>query len=289
MDVRKRLYSNMFFRNMISDLFGRSIDKKSGGFTPYFQYKIGHYNSDYYLYFPKEPYGLQYKNEIFNKLNEFYDSDIANYLGFHYSAYHDKHDFLKFLRYEIYGRLNRKISSFRRQKLLFSQEWVVEKQRELQSQQQADARKEIENQVREVLPEGTEVSPQIIEKVVQALASRFEQLVANTEERLLSVTDSFVTGNIELNNQSHLDGVIKLFKILKDVQAPKTSGKVPEQLFKRFSDTDMAAILRLHFEALKSKQLNSIQKINIKGADERIPNKSPKVKILEEALQGFFY
>jgi hypothetical protein len=110
MDVKKRLFSNMFFRNMISDLFGRSADqRKPGGFTPYFQYKIGPYQSDYYLYFPKEPFAIRYKNEIFNKLNEYTGADIANYLEFHYLAYSDKQSFLKFLRYEVYARLNIKL------------------------------------------------------------------------------------------------------------------------------------------------------------------------------------
>lgn len=141
--------------------------------------------------------------------------------------------------------------------------------------------------MREVLPEGTEVNSQDIEKIVQALASRFEQMVANTEERLLSLTDSFVTGSIELNNQNHQDRLIKLFKLLKDVRAPKELART-EQLFKKFSDTDIAAILRLHFKGF-NKQLNSIQKTDIKKADESISGKNPKLKKLEEALSDYFY
>jgi len=38
---------------------------------PYFQYKIGPYQSDYYLYFAKQPYLQVYKNEIFNKMYEY--------------------------------------------------------------------------------------------------------------------------------------------------------------------------------------------------------------------------
>jgi hypothetical protein len=105
-----------------------------------------------------------------------------------------------------------------------------------------------------------------------------EQIIIDTEERMQSLTDSFVTGNIELNNQNHLDKVVKLFKLLKDVQAPKEFAKA-EQLFKRFSDTDIAAILRLHFKDFKNKQPNTIQ-VNIKKADENIPDKNPKVKKL---------
>jgi hypothetical protein len=293
MDVKKWLFSNMFLRNMISDLFGRSAgNRKPGEFTPYFQYRIGLYQSDYYLDFPKEPYTKQYKNEIFNKLYEFDDSDIADYLDFHYSAYPAKPGFLKFLQYELYGRINRKITAGMRQKLQVAQKWVEEKQKELQSQQQATFKQEIEKEVREALPAGTQANPENIEHIVNALtqklADHFDQLMAATGEKMQSLTDSFVTANIELNNQNHLDNVIKLFKLLKDVRAPKQPGRATEQLFKRFSDTDIAAILRLHFEALKTKQPNTIQ-VNIKKADERIPDKSPKVIKLEEALADFFY
>jgi hypothetical protein len=282
----------MFFRNMISDLFGRS-GKKSGLFIPYFQYKIGPYQSDYYLYFPKQPYVLLYKNEIFNKLNEYFDSEIADYLEFHYSAYHDKQAFLRFLRYELYGRLNRKSTEQRRQKLQLAQDWVTEKQKELQSIEHDLLQQEIEQDVRAMLPAGRLSDPAEIEKFANALsqklAARLEKVVSDTEERMLSLTDSFATGKIELNNQNHLDYVIKVFKILKDVQAPKTAGKVPEQLFSKFTDTDIAAILHLHFEPLKSKRLGSIQKIDMKRAEDLIPGKSPKVQELEKVLQAFFY
>lgn len=291
MDIRKRLFSNMFLRNMIADIFGRTNAQKPGGFTPYFQYKIGPYHSDYYLYFPKEPYPVRYKNEIFNKLNEYYDADIADYLAFHYKAYPDKQAFLKFLRYELYGRLNRSLNEERRHRLLFVQEWVSEKQGEVQLDVEASLKQEIEQGVRDVLPVAGTDSPIYIENLTsilsEKLTDRIEKIISATEERMLSLTDSFVTANIELNNQNHLDKVVKLFKLLKDVQAPKDYAKA-EQLFKRFSDTDIAAILRLHFKDFKNKQLNTIQG-NIKKADESIPDKHPKVKKLEEALAEYFY
>lgn len=292
MDVRKRLFNNMFFRNMISDLFGRA-GRKSGLFIPYFQYKIGPYQADYYLYFPKQPYALLYKNEIFNKLNEYYGSEIADYLEFHFAAYHDKQAFLRFLRYELYGRLNRKSTEGRRQKLQFAQDWVSEKQKEVQSIEHDLLQQEIEKDVLEAMPAGRLANPAEIEKFAsslsQKLTERLEKVMSEMEERMLSLTDSFATGKIELNNQNHLDYVIKVFKILKDVQAPKTPGKVPEQLFSKFTDTDIASILHLHFEPLKSKRLGSIQKIDMKRAEELISNKSPKVQELEKVLQAFFY
>jgi hypothetical protein len=68
-------------------------------------------------------------------MNEYIPGHITNYLEFHFSGYSDKQGFLKFLRYELYNRLNRKIDRERRRKLQFAQEWVLEKQQELKSAQ----------------------------------------------------------------------------------------------------------------------------------------------------------
>ncbi|MBO9199538.1 MULTISPECIES: hypothetical protein [Niastella] len=290
--MRKFLYSNMFYRNMISDLFGRSSGSETPGlFTPYFQYSIGPYQSDFSLYFPKEPYGRRYKNEIFNKLNGYNGADIADYLEFHFTRYPDKQAFLKFLEYETYSRLDQRVSATRKQKLRFTKEWVQEKRQEIRVQQQVEMRQNIEQGIREVLPLNNNVNQANLDESImeftQKLAFRIDQIVAGTEERMQSITDSFVTGNIELNNQNHQDKLIKLFRLLKNVQAPTEIAK-GEQLFKRFSDTDVAAILRLHFETFKSKQPNTIQ-VAIKRADESIRDTHPKVKNLEKALQEYFY
>lgn len=63
MNLKQKLFSNMILRNMLASV-------------PYFQYKIGPYQPDQYLYFPKEPFALRYKNEIFNKLHEYTGYDI---------------------------------------------------------------------------------------------------------------------------------------------------------------------------------------------------------------------
>lgn len=292
MDVRDWLYNNIFFRNVISDLFGRSGNYKTPGtFIPYFQYKIGNYRSDHLLYFHSEPFGLRYYNEFFNKLNEYIPGHIPDYLDFHFSAYSDKQGFLKFLHHEISGRLKQNIGKARSQKLEIAQEWVSEKQQELKTVQKAAVQQEIKQGVQDMLPAASNANPEEIENIVQTLSQKLsdhiEQILTGTEERMLSITDSFVTGNIELNNQNHLFKVIKLFKLIKDVQAPTDKAR-GEQLFRRFSDTDIAAILRLHFSDFKSKQPNTVQ-VNIKKADESIPDKGPKVKKLEEALQDYFY
>jgi hypothetical protein len=187
--------------------------------------------------------------------------------------------------------LRQKNGKARSQKLKSAQEWVLEKLQELKSVQLSAVQLEIKQGVQDMLPAARQANPEEIENIAQdlsqKLSDRIDKILAGTEQRMLSITDSFVTGNIELNNQNHLFKVLKLFKLLKDVQAPveKVRG---EQLFRRFSDTDIAAILRLHFADFKSKQPNTVQ-VNIKKADESIPDKSPKVKKLEEALQDYFY
>lgn len=89
MGWKQKIFSNMFFRNMLADFGERSSNSKtSGNFTPYFQYKIGENQSDLYLYFPKEPFSIRYKNEIFNKLNEYTGYGIIKFLEFHYWKTH---------------------------------------------------------------------------------------------------------------------------------------------------------------------------------------------------------
>jgi len=229
MILKQRLFSNMFLRNMLAD-FGNlsAYSRQPGKFIPYFQYKIGDYHPDHYLYFPREPYTRRYHNEIFNKLCEYKGYDIISFLEFHYLAYCDKQDFQRFLQYELTDRLKQKTNDSRRKKISTASEWVMEKQRELQSQRQEILKQEFEKEVREALPAETQ-----------------------------------------------------------SVMAPPKIARA-EQLFSNFSDTDIAAILWLHFEAFKNKKIETIPR-NIRKADALIPDKNPKVKQLADALQDFFY
>jgi hypothetical protein len=124
MNLKRKLFSNMFLRNMAADLFGRSAYSKTpGSFIPYFLYRIGQYQPDEYLYFPKEPYSVRYYNEMFNKLYEYKGYGIITYLQFHYAAYLGKNDFLRFLQYEIADRLKRRLQKVNRLKLQAAAEW----------------------------------------------------------------------------------------------------------------------------------------------------------------------
>src|SRR3990170_1006390 len=118
MILKQRLFTNMFLRNMLADFGNRSAySRLPGSFIPYFQYKV---------------------------------YDIITYLEFHYSAYGEKHDFLRFLQYEIADRLKQQPKESRRQKLQSAREWVTEQQQELQRSQQATLKQEIEQEVKEI-------------------------------------------------------------------------------------------------------------------------------------------
>ena len=282
----------MFLRNMWADFVSRSFASTTGTFTPYFQYRIGPYQPDFYLYFPREPFAARYKNEIFNKLQEYSGYDLVRYLEFHYAKYPDKTDFLRFLQYELSERLARSSGKSRQQKLQPIQEWVREKQGELQQQRELELKGKIAHEVKEMFSHGNiDASQKEVEETTQALSQKLagymDQLLASTEERIESLTSSYVTGNIELNNHNHLEKVIQLFILIQTVQAPPQIAR-GEQLFRKFSATDMASILHLHFEAFKDKRINTLQ-VKIGKTSERLNLGNPKVQKLSAALQDFFY
>jgi hypothetical protein len=92
MEMKKSLMANFIVRNALATLgMRKSTDSNSRNFTPYFRYRIGQYQPDYYLYFSKGPTARQYKNEIANKLIYEYEGySLIQYLDFHYNAYHFK-------------------------------------------------------------------------------------------------------------------------------------------------------------------------------------------------------
>lgn len=290
---KQRFMSNMFLRNMLADLGKRSaVSTTNGTFTPYFQYKIGNYQPDYYLYFPKEPFATRYKNEVFNKLQEYSGYDLVQYLEFHFNAYPDKTDFLRFLRYEIAERLMRKPRPSLKQRMQRSLQWVLEKGQEMQREQPTGVTEQRDNpKTTSYLQNHEDASPNPIEGAAQLISQRLtgylDKILAGTEERLETMTHSYITGHIELNNHQHMEKVIQLFFLLQTVQAPPKIGRA-EQLFKKFSAIDIASILHLHFDVFKGKQINTLQ-VKIREATERLHPNHPKVQKVVAALQDFFY
>jgi len=99
MSFRDKLQNFIFFRSLFTVTGQRSpYAAKTKDFPAYFQYKIGDFEKDYYLYFRKQPYLQLYKNEIFNKMYEYTGYDLIWYLEFHYEAFEDKADFIRFLQ-----------------------------------------------------------------------------------------------------------------------------------------------------------------------------------------------
>lgn len=292
MTLKQRLFTNLFLRNMLSDFGSRSAYSLSEkNFVPYFEYKIGAYQPDHYLYFSKQPLSVQYKNEIFNKLREYTGYDIVQYLEFHFEKYADKDDFLRFLLYEMSQRIKLRPSTSQNLKLETVGEWISEKQGEHLALQKQQIKDNIEEDIRSVL-KSQSVTPSIDPEIAvnllsEKLGTRIELLMSDTEQRMEALTSSFITGNIELNNHNHQEKLVQLLILISTIQAPKELAK-GEQVFKRFSFTDLASLLHLHFEAFKNKKLNTIQ-VNIKERNETLSNKNPKVQKLIDALRDFFY
>ena len=268
---------------MLSDFGSRSADSNKGKFTPYFQYKIGKYQPDHFLYFPKEPFTIRYKNEVFNKLQEYTGYDIVRYLEFHYTDYTDKAAFLLFLKYETTERLKKNLTHKFQQKLQSVQEWIIEKEQELKSLSVT----KLEDETLDADLEINKVSNYIDNDLLQNTALKFQQLVTTVEDQLGELVSSFPTGSIQLNNRSHVEKVIQALILLQTVKAPDKIAK-SEQLFKGFSATDLAFILNLHFSEFKNMKPNTVQ-VKVKECNDRIKPDNIKVRKLTEALQDFFY
>jgi hypothetical protein len=184
MTLKQKLFSNMFLRNMLADLDTRSAYSPTNNhFIPYFQYKIGAYQPDHYLYFPIEPFALRYKNEIFNKLKEYNGYDIIQYLQFHYAAYPEKDDFLRFMLYEASQRIKQSTSNSQKATLQTVLEWITEQQQEQLTQQKQELKHQIEQDVRSALGSEPSVNQMGTENIVNALFDKAGQPNRNFNDR----------------------------------------------------------------------------------------------------------
>ena len=290
MDWKSIVNNNMVLRNMSADLFGRSeYSTTPGQFTPYFQYKVGAKQNDYFLYFPKEPFLMRYYNEFFNKLSGLTGSDIYKYIEFHWKAYEDKADFLRFLRYELSDRLKKKLSANYRQKYQTAMEWVLETKAAWQTEHDVSFRQEIEKSVQDILnkKENSASSDSIAQQVAEKVQEYLNKITDTAEEKLTTAFVKLPFANIELNNRTHEEKLIQFFLLLRDIKAPPHFGKT-EQLFKRFADIDIASILHLHFDSYRDKKVPTLQK-NIGQLNSQIKPNNPKIRKLTDAMQEFFY
>lgn len=284
---KQRLFNIIILRNIFADFGGRSAystDKKD--FIPYFEFKTGAYQDDFYLYFLNKPYTLRYTNEIFNKLVTYKGYDIIRYIEFHFNNYPHKLDFLRFLHYEISERLKRKPSNDRKIKYQSAFDWVGEKLLEFQAQEKQLLRDEIGKGVQKIVEDQQAgdnlIPPDLVQRIAEMVIRRFEDWAGPTEEKFKLLLGSLPAADIELNNQSHYEKLVQLLYLIQTIHVSKG-----EPLFKKFTNHDLASLLHLHFADFKDKKLNTVEK-NIKDARDKLKGTNPKGVALSEALQNFF-
>jgi hypothetical protein len=295
MTWKERLCSNLLLRNLASDVIGYPVSAEQKTFIPYFQYKTGVYQRDYYLYFTAQPNSVQYTNNIFNKLYEYNGYDIIQYVEFHYNASDNKADFLRFLRCETESRLKLKLGKSFTTKLETLSDWLLEKQHQQQTVRQQELKIYLDQKVYNIIEKEVNKDNSlqqtdkegIAKEIANTLAPYLDTLVAASEEKMEAIAAGYIMGNIQLNNHNHLEKLMQLFNIIRTIIAPKEIAK-GEQLFKQFTVLDLAHVLHLHFEAFKDKKVNTIQG-NIKEAADRYRNDNPKVQKLNKAFEEFFY
>ncbi len=287
-NVKEWLFSNIFMRNMLSDFGSRASYSRSGSvFTAYFKYKIGPYEKDHCLYFLKEPSARRYYNEIFNKMIEYTGYDLFKYLDFHYSLYHDEADFLRFLQYETEERLQKTSGPEFKRAQKATLKWLKEKMQHNLEKEAPAVQQEISGTIRKALngPTSSFDIEAIIEKVSAPLTAHVQSMASEAEDRFLAIARTFTTGNIQLNNQQHIEKLLQAFYLFSTVKAP---GSKTDGLFKEFTVTDLAFLLNMHFNEFKGMKPNTVQK-KIAVAVEKVRFENPQVRKLNEALQEFFY
>ncbi|WP_341838613.1 hypothetical protein WJU16_12370 [Chitinophaga pollutisoli] len=284
-NFRNWLSSNMLFRNILADFGSRSAyTGEPGGFIAYFQYKIGPYQQDYHLYFPKEPFAVRYNNEVFNKLFEYTGEDIYKYLDFHFDAFPEKNTFILYLDRQLTERLKKSSSKERRIKLESAADWVAEKKQLFRADAEL-TREDISRDLQLVIDSKAagkaEEAQQRLDNLTDKLEHKFDDAIA----RLESATNLLPTGSISLNNKNHEDKLVQLLYIIQHLNNPKNR---TEALFSGFSNINLAAILRHHFQDFSDKKPNTVEK-NAKASIAKLKNNDPKVQKLIQALEEFFY
>ncbi len=247
--------NNLFLRGMLRFFHLTPSDSARQPLIPYFQYKIGPYQRDHFLYFKREPSWLRYKFEAFSKMNSMKGYDIPRFLEFHYLAYPDKEDFRRFLRYEIaalvaYIRKHPKVADHEYEVVLT---WLEEKEQQAAATARAVPAVQADDRVSELVQEN------------------------------LAELHRFFAGKIVINGPQQLERLIQLLIVVKDLRAP---GRAGDALFSSFSTTDLAAILR-QFTELREYKVNTLQK-KITECNTAM-QRDPRIEPLLEALTQYFF
>ena len=256
--MSSKFTNNLFVRTLLRAFHFMPPDRSRQPLIPYFQYKLGPYQRDHFLYFRHEPSWLRYKYEAFDKMNSMAGYDVPRFLDFHYSEYPDKEDFRRFLRYEITQR----VASLKKHPKYADHEYEV---------------------VLKWLDEQEQLEQLAAAKTAALSATNGDERMSDiVQENLAELHRSFA-GKIVINGQQQLERFIKLLILVKDLRAP---GKEVETLFSSFSTTDLAAILR-QFTELHDHKINTLQK-KITECNDAM-RRDARVGSLEEALTRYFY
>lgn len=287
---------SLFWRTMKASLFGRTeTSNQPGNFKPYFQYQIGKNNTGYDLSFSKEPNAQQYYNEAFGKMAGYLPIEMSDFISYHYQAYTNKEEFLHFLTLELAHRIRNAGSQAYRKKLEIAVDWLnaqkdtlMEVRRNAMKESvRADLDHVLEQSEKEAL--STERMDEIVGNLVYRMEERMNSVIDSAENEIQQISKGFNTGNIKISNPEHEDLIIRFFILLQQVQTPSSNNNEPlRYLFAGFSKTDLAAFLRMHFEAFRSYKTSTLQKM-ITTQQERIKPQHDKVKKLEDAMVNFFY
>ena len=255
---------------------------KDDPLVPYFQYKIGPYQPDYFLYFPQEPNNFALITEIFSKMHEYEGYALVRYIEFHYHAYPRKEEFVRFLRYEAL----RQQRDIRKQRVLFWIRyprlkailatvllWTEEEGRRLESLAQGvDA------------PGTGEKAEDTGKNVLDMWQAGKEMLLGGLEEQLSGMMSTHL-GKIDLYNELHLTRFMQLLYVLQNLRSSTAKNAAP--LFKSCIDTDLAAVLRQLTE-FGDKKVNTIQG-KITAMKRETDLNDPALQKLEKALRDFFF
>lgn len=283
MKVPHKWMNDPFYRSLLHLIGMREPGDLHRGdpLIPYFQYKIGPYQSDHYLYFPEQPGKFSYENEIFSKMYEYRGFDLAKYIEFHYEAYPDKEDFVRFLRFEV-ARQRQVLRKYRfafwvrfsKQKAILAtvSEWVELEEKRLEAAKMA-------------MPVSVPVSAPVPvpEMPQEVLAAGKDNLLDRIGDEIYGLLQTYM-GRIDLYNEHHATKLIRLLRVLQDLRAP---GKKGGRLFKTFSDMDMAALLR-QFVLFGDKKTNTLQ-VKIAEVGRDMDPNDPALQKLMNALQEFFF
>ena len=254
MKAPRKWMDNSFIRTLLPfiGMRGPSDLHTDDQLIPYFQYKIGSYQNDYYLYFPVQPGKFHYEEEIFSKMYEYRGFDLVKYIEFHYDAYPDKEEFVRFLRFEVVRQRrwlrNRRFIFWMRfpgwkASLETTQLWVEAEEKRLEMAR-----------VIAPIPALVPGPAPVPEMPGEALVGGKEDLLDRIGGEVSDLLRTYM-GKVDLYNEHHMTKLIQLLRILRDI---RTSGKKSVPLFKTFSDTDMAAILR-QFVLFGDKKTNTLQ------------------------------